>query len=373
PPARSRRHAARLLGRRRRPLGGGGGRVRTAGSRSHEAPDRPRRDPTLVLGRSGPTPPRAREHARRLAAHRRVRPRAHGRRGRRAGGGDRPRLRRTSARRDAPLPRHRREPRAPPAPGDPARARDQRRCLPAARQDRAPRPWALLRRRPDRGRVRRRQARGDRLSSRPPGARRAARGGVDGGRSPRVRRGRCPTAGIARRVDRSGWPRPPGGKPSPPPPGRPFAARVGRSPGLSPAPPQRRVGVRALALPAQPDSGGGSEGAVEAPFDDLAAAPTPVQHLAPAPVVVTARLGATRVSDFELVESTVPVTGEGELVGRTIYLSLDPYMRGRMNDVKSYAQPVELGKPMVGGAVSEVIASNHTAFPTGSFVVGPTG
>jgi len=47
-------------------------------------------------------------------------------------------------------------------------------------------------------------------------------------------------------------------------------------------------------LPAQPDSGGGSEGAVEAPFDDLAAAPTPVQHLAPAPVVVTARLGATR-------------------------------------------------------------------------------
>src|SRR5207247_10779949 len=60
------------------------------------------------------------------------------------------------------------------------------------------------------------------------------------------------------------------------------------------APPPQRVGVRAPALPAQPDSGGGSEGAVEAPFDDLAAAPTPVQHLAPAPVVVTARLGATR-------------------------------------------------------------------------------
>src|SRR6059036_2087705 len=83
--------------------------------------------------------------------------------------------------------------------------------------------------------------------------------------------------------------------------------------------------------------------------------------------------GEPRVSDFELVESPVPAPGEGELLCRTIYLSLDPYMRGRMNDAKSYAQPVELGTPMVGGAVSEVIASNHTAFPTGSFVVGPTG
>src|SRR5438046_8004887 len=83
--------------------------------------------------------------------------------------------------------------------------------------------------------------------------------------------------------------------------------------------------------------------------------------------------GEPRISDFELVESPAPSPGEGEFLCRTIYLSLDPYMRGRMNDVKSYAQPVELGKPMVGGAVSEVIASNHTAFPTGSFVVGPTG
>src|SRR5213596_1680581 len=83
--------------------------------------------------------------------------------------------------------------------------------------------------------------------------------------------------------------------------------------------------------------------------------------------------GEPRVSDFELVESPVPAPGEGELLCRTIYLSLDPYMRGRMNDAKSYAQPVELGTTMVGGAVSEVIASNNAAFPTGSFVVGPTG
>ena len=83
--------------------------------------------------------------------------------------------------------------------------------------------------------------------------------------------------------------------------------------------------------------------------------------------------GEPKLSDFELVESPVPSPGEGEFLCRTIYLSLDPYMRGRMNDVKSYAQPAELGKPMVGGAVSEVVASNNPAFPTGSFVVGSTG
>src|SRR2546427_2982772 len=83
--------------------------------------------------------------------------------------------------------------------------------------------------------------------------------------------------------------------------------------------------------------------------------------------------GEPKVSDFELAEAPVPPPGDGELLCRTIYLSLDPYMRGRMNDAKSYAQPVELGTPMVGGAVSEVIASNNAAFPTGSFVVGPTG
>src|SRR2546429_9829889 len=83
--------------------------------------------------------------------------------------------------------------------------------------------------------------------------------------------------------------------------------------------------------------------------------------------------GEPKVSDFELAEAPVPPPGDGEFLCRTIYLSLDPYMRGRMNDAKSYAQPVELGTPMVGGAVSEVIASNNAAFPTGSFVVGPTG
>src|SRR3989442_14784094 len=74
--------------------------------------------------------------------------------------------------------------------------------------------------------------------------------------------------------------------------------------------------------------------------------------------------GEPKVSDFELAEAPVPPPGDGELLCRTIYLSLDPYMRGRMNDAKSYAQPVELGTPMVGGAVREAIPSNNTPFPT---------
>src|SRR5207247_10495604 len=85
-----------------------------------------------------------------------------------------------------------------------------------------------------------------------------------------------------------------------------------------------------------------------------------MQNLSKRQVLLRSRpTGEPRVSDFELVESPVPAPGEGELLCRTIYLSLDPYMRGRMNDVKSYAQPVELGKPMVGGAVSEVIARSE--------------
>ncbi|MDE2724227.1 MAG: NADP-dependent oxidoreductase, partial [Gemmatimonadota bacterium] len=51
--------------------------------------------------------------------------------------------------------------------------------------------------------------------------------------------------------------------------------------------------------------------------------------------------GEPKLSDFRLVESHVPTPGEGEVLCQTIYLSLDPYMRGRMNDAKNYAKPVE--------------------------------
>ena len=69
-------------------------------------------------------------------------------------------------------------------------------------------------------------------------------------------------------------------------------------------------------------------------------------------------VGEPRPTDFEIVDTPLPAPGEGELLCRTIYLSLDPYMlsldsymRGRMNDVKFYAASVELGQPMVGGTV----------------------
>jgi NADPH-dependent curcumin reductase CurA len=78
-------------------------------------------------------------------------------------------------------------------------------------------------------------------------------------------------------------------------------------------------------------------------------------------------------SNFALVESEVPAPGEGQLVVRVVWLSLDPYMRGRMNDAKSYAPKVELDEVMVGATVGEVVASRHPAFAAGDFVVGGFG
>jgi len=77
--------------------------------------------------------------------------------------------------------------------------------------------------------------------------------------------------------------------------------------------------------------------------------------------------------DFTLVESPIPVAGPGQILLKTLWLSLDPYMRGRMNDAKSYAQPVELGQVMVGGTVSRVVTSQHPGFQPGDIVEGRTG
>ncbi|MEH2350954.1 MAG: NADP-dependent oxidoreductase [Nostoc sp.] len=78
-------------------------------------------------------------------------------------------------------------------------------------------------------------------------------------------------------------------------------------------------------------------------------------------------------SNFSLVETEIPELGESEILTRTIYLSLDPYMRGRMSDRASYATPAELGKVMMGGTVSQVVKSNHPQFSDGEFVVGYDG
>ncbi len=69
----------------------------------------------------------------------------------------------------------------------------------------------------------------------------------------------------------------------------------------------------------------------------------------------------------------MPQAGPGEVLLRTQWLSLDPYMRGRMSDAPSYATPVEIGEVMEGGTVSEVIASNHERFAAGDIVLGHTG
>ena len=84
-------------------------------------------------------------------------------------------------------------------------------------------------------------------------------------------------------------------------------------------------------------------------------------------------VGEPSESDFEMVEDQVPEPGQGEFVARALYLSVDPYMRGRMRDVKSYAAPAALGEVMVGGAVGQVVASKNAAYAEGDFVQGSFG
>jgi NADPH-dependent curcumin reductase CurA len=83
--------------------------------------------------------------------------------------------------------------------------------------------------------------------------------------------------------------------------------------------------------------------------------------------------GAPRLDDFIMVENDLPEPGDGQFLVRSHYLSLDPYMRGRMNDQKSYADPVDLGEVMVGAAVGEVVTSRHKDFPAGAMVAGRFG
>ena len=79
-------------------------------------------------------------------------------------------------------------------------------------------------------------------------------------------------------------------------------------------------------------------------------------------------VGYPKTSDFSIEESPIPEPGEGELLLKTQYLSVDPYMRGRINDRKSYAPNVEIGAVMIGRSVSKVIASNHSEFQPGDIV-----
>jgi NADPH-dependent curcumin reductase CurA len=78
--------------------------------------------------------------------------------------------------------------------------------------------------------------------------------------------------------------------------------------------------------------------------------------------------GEPEVNNFELHESEIPVPNPGEMLLRAIYLSLDPYMRGRMNAGKSYVRPIEIGEVMEGRAVTQVVASNLADYVEGDFV-----
>ena len=78
-------------------------------------------------------------------------------------------------------------------------------------------------------------------------------------------------------------------------------------------------------------------------------------------------------ANFRLVETPLPGVGEGQVLVRNHWLSLDPYMRGRMSEAKSYAKSVEIGEVMVGGTAGEVVDSRHPNFKAGDKVVGYLG
>lgn len=91
-------------------------------------------------------------------------------------------------------------------------------------------------------------------------------------------------------------------------------------------------------------------------------------------VVLASRpVGEPKTSDFRIEDYAVPTPGDGEVLLRTIWLSLDPYMRGRMSDGPSYAAPVPINGVMEGEGVSEVIASNNPKFAKGDIVAIRSG
>jgi NADPH-dependent curcumin reductase CurA len=91
-------------------------------------------------------------------------------------------------------------------------------------------------------------------------------------------------------------------------------------------------------------------------------------------VLLAARpTGYPEIADFEVVETTIPVPGPGEILVRTLYLSLDPYMRHRIGDARSYAPPAPLGEVMIGGIVGEIAVSHRAEWRVGDIVEGRLG
>jgi NADPH-dependent curcumin reductase CurA len=81
-------------------------------------------------------------------------------------------------------------------------------------------------------------------------------------------------------------------------------------------------------------------------------------------------VGRPMLTDFQFVSDEKPGIQSGEIMLKTSYVSVDPYLRGRMNEAKSYVAPFELNKPIRSGVIAEVIESNHTGFSKGDYVSG---
>lgn len=90
-------------------------------------------------------------------------------------------------------------------------------------------------------------------------------------------------------------------------------------------------------------------------------------------VLASRPVGEPKPSDFRLEDYPVPTPGDGQLLLRTVWLSLDPYMRGRMSDGPSYSAPVPIDGVMEGGTVAEVVASNNPGFAKGDYVLAHSG
>ncbi|HAS8597287.1 TPA: NADP-dependent oxidoreductase [Vibrio vulnificus] len=90
-------------------------------------------------------------------------------------------------------------------------------------------------------------------------------------------------------------------------------------------------------------------------------------------VLASRPVGAPTAENFALKQSDIPTPAQGEMLLRSVYLSLDPYMRGRMSDAKSYAEPVGIDEVMVGGTVCQVEVSNHAEFEVGEWALAYTG
>ena len=83
--------------------------------------------------------------------------------------------------------------------------------------------------------------------------------------------------------------------------------------------------------------------------------------------------GEPKSDNFDMATSDIPTPNDNEMLLRTVYLSLDPYMRGRMSDAKSYTDPLQVGDVMTGGVVAQVVESNVDNFAVGDLVVANSG